>query len=282
MKPGWSRPGFARLIRPSRHPKKLERACSATCRALASVRRAAPEGSGHAVPNARRTLFMLRPCFSQTFIACLAGWWTNPNRLCLGTPDRKGAPIDSAVMPKSTEADHVLASRADERLAHAYEQIANADEQLARLTEKLARMEQEAPHRPSVIPTRKPLRGRPALRGFIGLLAAVCVAGVALVSQSSYGEAARPVITRWAAPYVGSASWLPQASAGACRAYGPIRRSPGLDGGGVCTSDTFSSGRAARHRIAHGRLDACRDGAVAANDGARSRNRAAGDRTAQG
>ena len=119
--------------------------------------------------------------------------------------------MDSAVMPKSTEADHVLASRADERLAHAYEQIASADEQLARLTEKLARMEQEAPRQPSVAPVRKPSRGRPALRGFIGLLAAVCVAGVALVSQSSYGEAARPVIARWAAPYVGSASWLPQA-----------------------------------------------------------------------
>ena len=104
--------------------------------------------------------------------------------------------MDSAVMPKSTEADHVLASRADERLAHAYEQIASADEQLARLTEKLARMEQEAPRQPSVAPVRKPSRGRPVLRGFIGLLAAVCVAGVALVSQSSYGEAARPVIAR--------------------------------------------------------------------------------------
>jgi hypothetical protein len=118
--------------------------------------------------------------------------------------------MDSAVMPKSTEADHVLASRADERLAHAYGQIASADEQLARLSEKLKRMEQEAPRRPSVIPARKPSRGRPALRGFIGLLAALCIAGVAFVSQSSYGEAARPVIA-WAAPYVGSVSWLAQA-----------------------------------------------------------------------
>jgi hypothetical protein len=122
--------------------------------------------------------------------------------------------MDSKVMPRSSEADHVLASRADERLAHAYEQIASADEQLARLTEKLARMEQEAPprpseapRRPSVIPVRKPSRGRPALRGFFGLLAAACIAGVAFVSQSSYGEAARPVIARW----VGSASWLPSA-----------------------------------------------------------------------
>jgi hypothetical protein len=119
--------------------------------------------------------------------------------------------MESAAMPKSTEADHVLASRADERLAHAYEQIANADEQLARLTEKLASMEQEAPRRPSVILASKPSRGRPALRGFIGLLAAACIAGVAFVSQSSYGETVRPVIAGWAAPYVGSASWLPLA-----------------------------------------------------------------------
>jgi len=114
---------------------------------------------------------------------------------------------EPAAMPKSTEADQVLASRADERLAHAYDQIASADEQLARLTEKLARMEQEAQHRPAVVPVRKPSRGRPALRGLIGLLAATCIVGVALASQSSYGEAARPVIAR----YVGSASWLPQA-----------------------------------------------------------------------
>jgi len=119
--------------------------------------------------------------------------------------------MDSTVMPKSSEADHVLASRADERLAHAYQQIASADEQLARLTEQLTRMEQEAARRPSVTPAGKPSRGRPALRGFIGLLAALCIAGVAFVSQSSYGEAARPVIAQWAAPYVGSASWLPLA-----------------------------------------------------------------------
>ena len=116
--------------------------------------------------------------------------------------------MDSTVMPKTTEADHVLASRADERLAHAYEQIASADEQLARLTEKLTRMEQEAPRQPPVTPARKPSRGRPALRGFIGLLAAACIAGVAFISQSSYGEAAKPVIARWAAPYV---DWWPQA-----------------------------------------------------------------------
>ena len=114
--------------------------------------------------------------------------------------------MDSTVMPKSAEADDVLAARADERLVHAYAQIARADEQLARLTEQLTRMEQEAAPRPSVIRARR--RDRPALRAFIGLFAAACIIGAAFVSQSSYGEAARPVMARWLAPYVGSASWL--------------------------------------------------------------------------
>jgi hypothetical protein len=114
--------------------------------------------------------------------------------------------MDSTVMPKPTEADDVLALRADERLAHAYDQIARADEQLARLTEQMTRMEHEA-RQPPVTPARRRSRDRTALRGFIGLLAAACIAGVAFVSQSSYGEAVRPVIAK----YLGSASWLPQA-----------------------------------------------------------------------
>ena len=89
--------------------------------------------------------------------------------------------MESAAMPKSSEADQILASRADERLAHAYAQIAGADEQLARLTEQLARLEQESARRPQAVPVRKPSRGRPVLRGLIGLLAAACIAGVAFV-----------------------------------------------------------------------------------------------------
>jgi uncharacterized membrane protein YccC len=121
--------------------------------------------------------------------------------------------MDSTVMSRATEANDVLTAQADERLAHAYDQIARADEQLARLTAQLGRMEQEtAPHRSAIPPSallrqRRPSRGRPALRGFIGLLAATCIIGAALMSQSSYGEAARPIIARWAAPYVGSVSW---------------------------------------------------------------------------
>jgi hypothetical protein len=116
--------------------------------------------------------------------------------------------MDSTVTSRTTEADDALAARADERLAHAYEQIARADEQLARLNEQMARMEQDAVPHPSVIPLRRPSRGRPALRGLVGLFAAACIVGAAFVSQSSYGEAVRPIIAQWASPYIASVSRL--------------------------------------------------------------------------
>jgi hypothetical protein len=124
--------------------------------------------------------------------------------------------MESTAMPRSTEADDALAARADERLAHAYEQITRADEQLARLSEQLAKMEQDGAHHPShhpahhpsALPLRTPSRGRPALRGLVGLLAAGCILGAAFVWQSSYGETVKPIITQWAAPYISSVSRL--------------------------------------------------------------------------
>ena len=125
--------------------------------------------------------------------------------------------MDSTVMPKSTEADDALTARADERLAHAYDQIARADEQLARLTAQLARMEQDTARHPSAIPPAAVLRQRPSrvtppLRGFVGVLAATCIIGAALISWSDYGEAVRPIIARWVAPYISSVSWLAAAT----------------------------------------------------------------------
>ena len=96
-----------------------------------------------------------------------------------------------------------LVARADERLAHAYEQIARADEQLARLNEQIFKLDRDAARRSSD-PKRavkgllhRPSRGRPALRGFIGLLltAGICTAAFA---WQSYGETVRPMISRWA------------------------------------------------------------------------------------
>src|SRR5215831_17834027 len=115
--------------------------------------------------------------------------------------------MDSTPSPKSAEPEEALVARADERLAHAYGQIARADEQLARVTEQLAKLERDATPQPFTPPYRRPSRGRPALRGFVGLLLAACIFGAAFASQSSYGDAAKLALARWA-PQL--ASSLPQ------------------------------------------------------------------------
>jgi RadC-like JAB domain len=104
---------------------------------------------------------------------------------------------NSTPNPNPTEPDDVLVARPDEQFAHAYEQIALADEQLARVTEQLSELEHESAHH-SPVPGRHPSRGRPVLRGLVGLLLAACVFVAAFVSQSSYGDVAKLVIARWA------------------------------------------------------------------------------------
>jgi hypothetical protein len=117
--------------------------------------------------------------------------------------------------PKATEPDDVLIVRADERLAHTHQQIAHADEQiteftpnpnvecadeqLAHVTEQPSKPDHDATRHPSAVPGRLPSRGRPALRGLIGLLLATCIFVAAFVSQSPYGGAAK---LRWAAQLV--------------------------------------------------------------------------------
>jgi hypothetical protein len=89
--------------------------------------------------------------------------------------------------------DKELVARADERLAHAYEQIARADEQLARLNQHMSERENDGARKKKSPP---PPRGRPALRGFVGLL---LTAGIftAAYAWHSHGETARPIIARW-------------------------------------------------------------------------------------
>ena len=106
--------------------------------------------------------------------------------------------MNSMTDPKATEPNDVLVARADERLVHAHDQIARADEQLARLNEQLSKLEHDAAYHPSAVAGNRPPRGRPALRGFIGLLLAVCIFVGAFVSQSSYGDAAKLIFAQWA------------------------------------------------------------------------------------
>jgi cell division protein FtsN len=108
--------------------------------------------------------------------------------------------MNSTTNYEVTEPDHVLIARADERLAHAYEQIASADEHLARVNEQILKLEQDAVRHPAAVPRRVARRGRPALRGFVGLLLAAGIFAAAFVSQSSHGDTAKMTF----------ASWIPQ------------------------------------------------------------------------
>jgi hypothetical protein len=106
--------------------------------------------------------------------------------------------MNATPAPTTVEADDVLIARADQRLAHAYDQIARADEQLARVTEKLSKLEHDGGDHALDVLDRQPSRGRWALRGFIGLLLSACVIVAALAWQTSYGDAAKPIIAQWA------------------------------------------------------------------------------------
>jgi uncharacterized protein HemX len=49
--------------------------------------------------------------------------------------------MDTTLNLKQTDPQHVLVTRTDEELAHAYEQITRADEQIARADEQLSKLE---------------------------------------------------------------------------------------------------------------------------------------------
>jgi hypothetical protein len=126
----------------------------------------------------------------------------------------------STLNPK-TDPQSVFVARVDEELAHTYEQIAHADEQIARAEEQLSKLEQDAARHPSDHPqTRtstlhpavlgnRPSPGGQAIRGFIGLLLAACIGVAAFVWQSSYGDAARQIVARWAPQLVSISSLQP-------------------------------------------------------------------------
>src|ERR1700730_9408265 len=102
------------------------------------------------------------------------------------------------VSPGLSTQEIELVARADERLAHAYEQIVRADEQLARVNEQVSELEHDAVRNPSAALSSAPSRGRPVLRGLLGLLLAACICIAACVSQPSHGYAAKLIFARWA------------------------------------------------------------------------------------
>ena len=128
--------------------------------------------------------------------------------------------MNSTANPEAGEPNEALAARADERLAHAYEQIARADEQLARVTGQLSRLERDAARPASTAAGQRPSRSGPVLRGLTGLLLAACIVGAAFLSQSSYGDAVKPVVARWM-PQLVLASSLPLQKPGLATQSGP-------------------------------------------------------------
>ncbi|SRR5258705_3396036 len=104
--------------------------------------------------------------------------------------------MDTTLNPKQTDPPHVLGARADEGLAHAYEQLTRASEEIVRAEEQLTKLERDAARRAG--PRRRRLFDRPAVRGFTGLLLAACIGVAAIAWQSSYGDAAKEMIARWA------------------------------------------------------------------------------------
>ena len=99
--------------------------------------------------------------------------------------------MDTTLNPNQAAPRHVLLTRADDEVGHAYEEIKRADEELARAHEKLLKLEREA------VPGNRSLFDRPAVRGLTGLLLAVCVGVAAIGWQSSYGDVAKEIVGRW-------------------------------------------------------------------------------------
>src|SRR3982075_1174595 len=104
--------------------------------------------------------------------------------------------MDTALNPKQTDPRDVLLARADEELAHAHEQIARANEEIACAEKQLSKLEHDA------VPGNRPLFDRPAVRGLTGLLLAACIGVAAIAWQSSYGDAAKEILARWAPQHV--------------------------------------------------------------------------------
>jgi len=128
--------------------------------------------------------------------------------------------MHSTLNPKQTDPQRVLVARVDEELAHTYEQIAQVDEEIARAEKRLSELEHDIPRHSSDHPqtrmnTRRPVTqdSRPSrvgrsVRGFTALMLTACICVAAFVWQSSYGDAARQIVARWAPQLVSTTSPL--------------------------------------------------------------------------
>jgi len=105
--------------------------------------------------------------------------------------------MDSVSNPTQVEPHFALSARMDQELTHTYEKIKSVDEEIARASEKLSRLEREEREERDDARSRLP-RGRPVVRGLVGLVLAAGIGTAALVSQSSRGDEVRQMIAGWA------------------------------------------------------------------------------------
>jgi hypothetical protein len=90
-------------------------------------------------------------------------------------------------------------------IARYFEQVALEEEQIARtLADDAARHPPAAVNNVQV-PGDRPSFGRPAVRGFVGLLLAACI-GVAAFAWQPYGDAAKQIIAKWVPQFVQTSS----------------------------------------------------------------------------
>jgi len=105
--------------------------------------------------------------------------------------------MDSSTLNREQTDPQNVFARVHEEIARAYEQIAVADKQIARTLAQDAARHPPAAVNNVQVPVDRPSFGRPAVRGFVGVLLAACI-GVAAIAWQSNGDAAKQMIARWA------------------------------------------------------------------------------------
>jgi hypothetical protein len=90
-----------------------------------------------------------------------------------------------------------LSPKPPDPIARYFEQVASENEQIARTLADDAARHPPAAVKNVQVPGDRPSFGRPAVRGFVGLLLAACI-GVAAFAWQSYGDAAKQIIAKLA------------------------------------------------------------------------------------
>src|SRR6516225_4000258 len=124
------------------------------------------------------------------------------------TSDPKQADPDGDVLIAS------LTEELEKAIPRGPEPLSRVQEQVSKLEREISKLERDAVRYPSdqqiPVNTFRPTfpRDKPARRGLIGLLLAACIFVAAFALQSSYGDAVRPIIARWAPQLVPTSSQL--------------------------------------------------------------------------